>query len=68
MGLDPSKHLGKELSSLDCYLHKLKEYVISFQAFWLSSFRFSHYKIILWTNLAGCMELTFVEKEENTKH
>lgn len=25
MGLDPSKHLGKEMSSLECYLHKLKE-------------------------------------------
>ena len=27
MGLDPAKHLGKELASLNAYLHKLKEYV-----------------------------------------
>lgn len=27
MGLDPAKHLGKELAMLNAYLHKLKEYV-----------------------------------------
>lgn len=27
MGLDPAKHLGKDLASLNSYLHKLKEYV-----------------------------------------
>jgi hypothetical protein len=27
MGLDPAKHLGKELAFLNAYLHKLKEYV-----------------------------------------
>lgn len=27
MGLDPAKHLGKEIGLLNAYLHKLKEYV-----------------------------------------
>lgn len=27
MGLDPAKHLGKEITFLNAYLHKLKEYV-----------------------------------------
>ena len=27
MGLDPAKHLGKEIAFLYAYLHKLKEYV-----------------------------------------
>lgn len=30
MGLDPAKHLGKELAFLNAYLHKLKEYVRSY--------------------------------------
>lgn len=29
MGLDPGKHLGKEIAFLEPYLHKLKEYVKS---------------------------------------
>jgi hypothetical protein len=27
MGLDPRKHLGKDIEFLKSYLHKLKEYV-----------------------------------------
>ncbi len=29
MGLDPARHLGKELEVLEPYLHKLKEYAVS---------------------------------------
>jgi len=35
MGLDPAKHLGKELAFLNAYLHKLKEYVRSPSFFFL---------------------------------
>lgn len=30
MGLDPRKHLGKDIGFLKSYLHRLKEYVESF--------------------------------------
>ena len=30
MGLDPAKHLGKEIAFLKPYLNKLKEYVSDF--------------------------------------
>lgn len=39
MGLDPAKHLGKELAFLTAYLHKLKEYVRSYSP----SFFFVYY-------------------------
>jgi len=39
MGLDPAKHLGKELAFLTAYLHKLKEYVGSYSP----SFFFVYY-------------------------
>lgn len=55
MGLDPAKHLGKDLASLNSYLHKLKEYInthsilllqaIYFQRFSSSRLYFKHYSV-----------------------
>lgn len=44
MGLDPSKHLGKEMSVLQPYLHKLKEYVMS--SFFLFCILYSYILIL----------------------
>lgn len=48
MGLNPNKHLGKELSQLESYLHKLKEYVLPVSMF-KSSLAFSDIEFILFT-------------------
>jgi hypothetical protein len=43
MGLDPRKHLGKDIGFLMSYLHKLKEYVyfLFFFSFFFFFFFFS---------------------------
>lgn len=43
MGLDPGKHLGKEIAFLDPYLHKLKEYEILAM---FSLFLFIYYMVL----------------------